>query len=123
MWSVEEIIKGVVGAVVAGIVGTIGAVVGWLVKHVLDTDKEILMLKAKVENLEKDKVTVECVREVVEEAFANREKIEEERAKRTTLEFKAIVIEQMELLTPKIVKEVRMATGVFPKVGEGKSAS
>lgn len=121
--TADEVIKGVVGLVLTAI----GGVVSWLVKRVLDDREEIIMLKSKVEHLDKEKITQECVREVVEEALEKRDKQAEERRKewdrRQHLEIRQAVSEEIDKLVPRLVREVRAATGQMRRPsGEGSDA-
>jgi hypothetical protein len=73
--------------VIAGFLGTVViAVVSWLVKTTLGNREESILfsqklkqLEAEVDDLKKNQVTTECVREVIDEALAKRDKIGQER--------------------------------------------
>jgi IS4 transposase len=101
--------------ILTGMIAIIGGVATWLARRVIQDREELIMLKGRVENLEKDRITQECVREVIESVLEKRDKVAEERRKewdrRQSLEIKQAVHDEIEKLTPKIINEVRAATG------------
>lgn len=104
-------------AVITAIIGLVSAAVSWLVKRVLDDREEIVVLKEEVKSLKKTadgQITQECVREVIEKALDKRDEQAAARRiewdKRLSLEVKQAVQEEVERLTPKLVREVRAAT-------------
>lgn len=110
----DDLFKGVVGLAFTGT----AAISSWLLRTVLKDHQTVMLLEAKVANLEKDQITTDCVREVVEEALDKRDKIAELRRvewdRRHSLEIKQAVSEELEKLTPKIIREVRNATSRIP---------
>lgn len=110
--TLEDAAKAIGGILLS----VLSAITGWLFKRVLDDREDLILLKSKVEGLEKDQaaqVTQECVREAVEEALDRRDKQAAERRvewdRRQALEIKQAVGEEMEKMMPKIIREVRAA--------------
>jgi hypothetical protein len=117
------------GVIFKVLMAVVTGVVAWLARRVVDDREEIVVLKGKFETLEakheevkKDQITQECVREVVEEALERRDKQAEVRRaewdRRFSLEVKAAVQEELDKLTPKLIREIRAATGRhYPSAG------
>jgi uncharacterized protein YlxW (UPF0749 family) len=117
--TADDAIKSTLAALLAGLV----AAVTWLVSTVLGGKEKIVLLEARlksqedrVEEIRREQVTVECVREVIEEALEKRDKVAEQRreewAKTRQLETKAVIQEELDKLVPRLAREIQgMNTG------------
>ena len=117
--TADDAVKATFGAALAALF----AAVTWLVNTVLGGEKKLLLLEAKVAiqearvaEIKAGQVTVECVREVIEEALEKRDKIAEQRreewGKTRQLETKAAIQEELDKLVPRLAREIQgMNTG------------
>ncbi len=115
--SGDEILKVVFGVILTAIV----AAVGWLVNKVLTNREGVKVLEVKVEGLEKEQLTQECVRIVIDESLKKRDLIAQERREvwdeKLTTQIKLAVMEgvnecqaqtreELDKLIPRIIDEV-----------------
>ena len=109
-------------AAFASVLGVLIGAVGWLVSRVMGNreasllhTQEIAQVKVDVALLKKEALTQETVRQVVEAALDRRDRQNNEKRmewdRRTQLEIKATVREEVEKMLPRFVKEIRNATG------------
>lgn len=108
-------------AVAGVLLGLVTTVTGFLVRIVFKNKDDLSDLKTRlavVESATKDPVTVECVREVISQVFDQRDKIDADRRAewdtRTSLQIRQAVHEEIERSVPRIVREVRGTTGIYP---------
>lgn len=99
---------------------TLAGAVGWLIRRVLGNREEIVQLKAEVARLKESQISVECVREVIEDALSKRDAVAIERRaqwdERLTLKIQQAVSQgvqecqdrtkaELERMVPRIVRE------------------
>lgn len=112
--NVEGIFKSAIGLVLTGI----AAVVGWLIHSTMKHDKkdelqdaEIKRLKEDLDEFKKGRVTVEQIREMLDEALERRDqKVVERRAEYEHLhaaQLKNMIQEEFERVIPRFLRELR----------------
>lgn len=117
--TADDLLKTCLSVVLAAV----SAVVAWLVKTTLGTRDDALRLGEKVrvlehavEELKKEALTVECIREVVEGALDRRDDALAERRiewdKMHTLEIRQVVADELERMLPRIIRELRGSSGI-----------
>lgn len=112
--TADDIVKGVFGVLITGISGFLA----WALKLTLGNREDLLQAQARLKSLEdtlaevkKDRVTVECVREVISEELDKRDKVADQRRdeweKRRKLETREVVAEELDRLVPRLANEIR----------------
>lgn len=100
----------------------IGVVVAWVLRTSISTKERVLVLEGenkalqeKVRTMDKERVTVECVREVIEGALDKRDKAHEKRRaewdKLRRLEIAEALQTEMGKVLPQLVRAVRGERG------------
>jgi hypothetical protein len=103
--SGDDLLKGLFGLLIT----TVVAVVGWLVRTVLTTERSLMLtneaaktLRAEVDHLKSSQITTECVREVIDEALTKRDQLGLERRaeweRRFTLEVRQAIHDEVSKL-------------------------
>lgn len=114
------VVMAIIGVCLTGVTGGLS----WLILKVLGQGETIVKLETKIESLQnkleevtKSALTQECVTEAIEKALDKRDRVADDRRrewdKRTSMEIKLTVQEEMNKTKAEIVKEVRSATGAF----------
>lgn len=112
----DDIMKAIIASVLALIVGAIS----WLVSSVLSVRERFLEVKGRLDKAEADvaslssrQITVENVRDVIEEALTKRDKEYEKRRaewdKLRQLEVREAVRDELEKNIPRLVREIKGA--------------
>ena len=116
--TADDAIKAVFAALLAGLLGA----VTWVVRNVLGVKEKVLLLEVRikaqedrVDEIKASQVTVECVREVIEEVLDRRDVSANERRaewdRRHRLEIEAVVSDKLDSLVPRLAREIQGMNG------------